>query len=93
MFILNSDFIRSSVSQKARERIHWVSDNKQGWTHLWFLVIRVGNLLPLIPIRRLFRFRILYLFRGQEVPILFQRSRFYFLIVNLDFISVVRIDD
>ena len=62
-------------------------------TDLWFLVIRVGDLLPLVPVLRLFGFGVLNSFGRQEVPVIFQIARLDFLIVNLDLIRVVRVDN
>lgn len=67
-----------------------------GWlklTNLWFLIIGVGNLLPVIPVLGLFGFRVLNFSGRQEVPVILQIARLNLLIVDLDFISVVRVDN
>lgn len=62
-------------------------------TDLWFLIIRVRNLLPVIPVLWLFGFRVLNLFGRQEIPVVLQIPRLDLLIVNLYFVSVVWVDN
>lgn len=67
--------------------------NKQMQTDLGFLVVRVGNLLPVIPVLWLFGFRVLNLFGRQDVPVILQTAGFDLLIVDLHLVSVVRVDN
>lgn len=62
-------------------------------TDLWFLIIRVRNLLPVVPVLWLFGFRVLNFFGRQEIPVVLQIARLNLLIVDLDFVSVVRVDN
>lgn len=62
-------------------------------TDLWFLIVRVGNLFPVVPVLWLFGFRVLYLFGRQEVPVVLQIARLNLLIVNLDLVRVVTVDN
>lgn len=61
--------------------------------NLRFLIIRVRNLLPVVPVLGLFGFGVLNLFGRQEVPVVLQIARLNLLIVDLDFVSVVRVDN
>lgn len=60
---------------------------------LWFLIIRVRNLLPVIPVLWLFGFRVLDFFGRQEIPVILQIARLDLLIVDLNFVCVVRVDN
>ena len=62
-------------------------------TDLWFLIVRVGNLLPVIPVLWLSSFRVLNFFGRQEVPVILQIARLNLLIVDLDLVSVVWVDN
>lgn len=62
-------------------------------TDLWFVIIRVRNLLPVIPVLWLFGFRVFNFFGRQEVPVILQIAGLDLLIVNLNLISVVWVDN
>lgn len=64
-----------------------------GHTDLRFLIVRVRNLLPVIPVLWLFGLGVLDFFGRQEVPVILQIARFHLLIIYLNLISVVRVDD
>lgn len=65
----------------------------QIWTDLWLLIVRVSNLLPVVPVLRLLGFWVLDSFGRQEVPVVLQTARLHFLIINLDLVRVVWVDN
>ncbi len=67
-----------------------------GWlkrTDLWFLVVRIRNLLPVIPVFWLFGFRVLNFSGRQEVPVILQIAGLDLLIVDLDLIGLIWIQN
>jgi len=60
---------------------------------LWFRVLWIIQLLPVVPILWLLRFRILDLLWSQEIPVFVKLSTLLLLVVDLDFVCVVRTDD
>lgn len=81
---------RGKLPEKGYEK---KTKTKHKQTDLWLLVVRVRNLLPVVPVLWFFGFWILNLFGRQEVPVILQISRFNLLIVDLHLISVVRVDN
>lgn len=62
-------------------------------TDLWFLIVRVGDLFPVVPVLWLLGFWVLYFLGRQEVPVFLQIARLNLLIVNLDLVSVITVDN
>ncbi len=57
--------------------------------HLRFCVFRIVNFRPVVPILWLLGLGILDLFWRKEIPVFLKRTRFYFLVVDFDFVRLV----
>lgn len=60
---------------------------------LWLRVLWVVKLLPVVPILGLFRVGILDLLGSKEVPVFVELSTLLLLVVDLDFVCIIRTDD
>lgn len=99
-FLASGSGIVSGLSQSYKSYKHMKKlahveqrEQLQIWTDLWLLIVRVRNLLPVVPVLRLLGFWVLDSFGRQEVPVVLQTARLDFLVINLDFVRVVWLDN